>query len=30
MSTRFVFVWDYKGRKIPQTIGEVAEQAFAL
>lgn len=30
MSTRFVYVWDYKGRKIPQTIGEVAEQAFAL
>lgn len=30
MSTRFVFVWDYKGRKLPQTISEVAEQAFAL
>ena len=30
MNVHFVYVWDFKGRKIPQTIREVAEQAFAF
>ncbi|MBH1971370.1 hypothetical protein FK216_08570 [Moraxellaceae bacterium AER2_44_116] len=30
MNVSFVYVWDFKGRKIPQTIREVAEQAFAF
>ncbi|MDO9180204.1 MAG: hypothetical protein Q7U16_18075 [Agitococcus sp.] len=30
MSARFVYVWDFKGRVLPKTIKEVAEQASVL